>query len=362
MKKSLLVLALLFSLATFSQSPVDKSFPPEELFALGSYYYPEQWDSSQWERDLKKMSEMGIKFTHFAEFAWAMMEPEEGKYDFEWLDRAVSLAEKYGLKVIMCTPTPTPPAWLSKKYPDILIQRDNGVSIQHGRRPHASRSSNRYRRYVENIVSRLAMRYGNHPAVIGWQIDNEPGHYGVVDYSENAQAKFRIWLQKKYGTIDKLNDTWGASFWSETYQNFEQVRHPNQQEVPDKANPHAMLDLNRFMADELAGFVNMQADILRRHIHKDQWITTNLIPIFNPVDPVGLPPVWLLVRGDEAPRPGMPCLTLAVTALDGADEEGEVHAAVETGWPKKLPEGALTGARFALWVLRDLLDGGSQEC
>ena len=100
MKKSLLVLALLFSLATFSQSPVDKSFPPEELFALGSYYYPEQWDSSQWERDLKKMSEMGIKFTHFAEFAWAMMEPEEGKYDFEWLDRAVSLAEKYGLKVI----------------------------------------------------------------------------------------------------------------------------------------------------------------------------------------------------------------------------------------------------------------------
>lgn len=181
MKKSLLVLALLFSLVSFAQSPADKSFPPEELFALGSYYYPEQWDSSQWERDLKKMSEMGIKFTHFAEFAWAMMEPEEGKYDFEWLDRAVSLAKKYGLKVIMCTPTPTPPVWLSKKYPDILIQRDNGVSIQHGRRQHASWSSDRYRRYVENIVSRLAMRYGNHPAVIGWQIDNEPGHYGVVD-------------------------------------------------------------------------------------------------------------------------------------------------------------------------------------
>ena len=86
MKNFLFVLTLLFSLSSFSQSPVDKSFPPEELFALGSYYYPEQWDSSQWERDLKKMSEMGIKFTHFAEFAWAMMEPEEGKYDFEWLE------------------------------------------------------------------------------------------------------------------------------------------------------------------------------------------------------------------------------------------------------------------------------------
>ena len=107
-----------------------------------------------------------------------------------------------------------------------------------------------------------------------------------MDYSENAQIKFRVWLQKKYRTIDKLNDTWGTSFWSETYQNFDQVRLPSQQEVPDKPNPHAMLDLNRFMADELAGFVNMQADILRQHISRDQWITTNLIPVFNPVDPV----------------------------------------------------------------------------
>ena len=101
MKKSLLVLALLFSLATFSQSPVDKSFPPEELFALGSYYYPEQWDSSQWERDLKKMSEMGIKFTHFAEFAWAMMEPEEGKFDFTLVDALIKQADKYKKKLIL---------------------------------------------------------------------------------------------------------------------------------------------------------------------------------------------------------------------------------------------------------------------
>lgn len=285
LKLSLLIVGLLISIASFSQSPVDKCFPKEELFALGSYYYPEQWDSSQWERDLKKMSEMGINFTHFAEFAWAMMEPEEGKYNFEWLDKAVALAGKYGLKVILCTPTPTPPVWLSKKYPDILIQRDNGVTIQHGRRQHASWSSDRYCRYVEKMVTLLAKRYGNNPHIMGWQIDNEPGHYGVVDYSENAQTKFRIWLRKKYGTIDKLNDTWGNSFWSETYQNFDQIRLPNQQEVPDKPNPHAMLDLNRFMADELAGFVNMQTDVLHRYISKDQWVTTNLIPVFNPVDP-----------------------------------------------------------------------------
>lgn len=286
MRRIIFLFSLLLSTAAYSQFPVDNFFPKEELFKLGSYYYPEQWDSCQWERDLKKMSEMGISFTHFGEFAWGMLEPEEGNYNFGWLDRAVALAGKYGLKVIMCTPTPTPPVWLSKNYPDILIQRDNGIKIQHGRRQHASWSSDRYHGYVKDIVTRLAERYGNNPTVIGWQIDNEPGHYGTVDYSEDVQEKFRVWLRKKYGTIENLNKTWGNTFWSETYQNFYQVRLPNQQELPERPNPHAMLDLNRFMADELAGFVNMQADILRQYISKEQWVTTNLIPIFNPVDPV----------------------------------------------------------------------------
>lgn len=286
MKNLTILLGLLFTINTFAQSPIDKSFPKEELFSLGSYYYPEQWDETQWERDLKKMAEMGIQFTHFAEFAWGMLEPEEGKYDFEWLDKAVSLAEKYGLKIIMCTPSPTPPVWLSKSYPDILIQRDNGIQIQHGRRQHASWSSDRYHRYVENIITRLAEHYGNRPSIIGWQIDNEPGHYGMVDYSENAQVKFRIWLKNKYKTIDNLNRVWGNTFWSETYQNFDQIRLPNHQELPEKPNPHAMLDMNNFQSDEVAGFVNMQADVLRKHISKDQWITTNFIPIFNPIDPV----------------------------------------------------------------------------
>ena len=269
-----------------AQNRVDRSFPKENLFSLGSYYYPEQWDESQWDRDLGNMAAMGIKFTHFAEFAWGMMEPEEGKFDFAWLDKAVSLAEKHGLKVILCTPTPTPPVWLAKKYPDILIVRDNGVQIQHSRRQHASWSSERYREYVERIVTKLAERYGNNPSVIGWQIDNEPGHYGVMDYSENAQAAFRRWLKEKYGSIEALNKTWGCAFWSETYQDFGQVRLPNAQEVPEKPNPHAVLDMKCFMADELAGFVNFQADILRSHISDNQWITTNLIPVFTPVDPV----------------------------------------------------------------------------
>lgn len=286
-RKSLLFLILILVVNVYSNANIDSSFPKDQLFALGSYYYPEQWDEAQWERDLKKMSEMGISFTHFAEFAWAMLEPEEGKFDFTWLDKAVNIARKYGLKVILCTPSPTPPIWLSTNYPDVLIVNEYGMRLQHGRRQHASWSSDRYRKYVSRIVGLLAERYGNNPTVIGWQIDNEPGHYGALDYSENAQNKFRIWLENKYGNIDNLNRIWGNSFWSENYQNFGQIRLPNQQATPDKlVNPHAMLDMNRFMSDELASFINMQADILHGKINKNQWVTTNLIPVFNPADPV----------------------------------------------------------------------------
>lgn len=260
-------------------------FPDKDLMIFGSYYYPEQWNPSQWERDLKNMSEIGINFTHFAEFAWAELEPEEGKYNFEWLDKSIALAEKYGLKVVLCTPSPTPPVWLTEKHPDVLIANEMGVSIQHGRRQHASWSSAVYRDYVSNIVTRLAKRYGNHPAVIGWQIDNEPGHYGKMDYSDNAQKQFRIWLKNKYSTIDQLNNTWGTAFWSEKYQNFDQIRIPNSGELIEKANPHAILDYNRFMANEVARFVNMQADILHKYVGKKQWVTSNIIPVFYPVDP-----------------------------------------------------------------------------
>ncbi|MGV8092602.1 MAG: beta-galactosidase [Mangrovibacterium sp.] len=105
-------------------------FPQNELTTVGAYYYPEHWDESQWERDLKKMSEMGFEFTHFAEFAWAQLEPEEGKYDFGWLDRAVALAAKYNLKVIMCTSTATPPVWLARKHPEgIMVEYRDGFGI-----------------------------------------------------------------------------------------------------------------------------------------------------------------------------------------------------------------------------------------
>lgn len=276
---------LLYSGIAFSQK-AEKYFKPSDLMLFGTYYYPEQWPKENWARDIKRISELGFNFTHYGEFAWAAMEPEEGKYDFSWLDEAVRLAGENHIKVIMCTPTPTPPAWLTRKHPEILMVNDQGRTIDHGARQQASWSSELYREYVNKIVTRLAKRYGHNKVVFGWQIDNEPSHYGdAYDYSENAQKHFRQWLQSKYRTIAALNKSWGNAFWSQTYNDFEQIRIPNSKELSQQANPHAILDFKRFTADEAADFVVSQQTILKKYINDDQWVTTNVMADYSAVDP-----------------------------------------------------------------------------
>ena len=247
----------------------------EGLMPIGVYYYPEHWEEADWEKDLSHLARLGFQFTHFGEFAWARMEPEEGQYDFEWLDKVVTLAGKYGLKVIMCTPTPTPPVWLTQKHPEILSVNENLIRQQHGSRQHILHNHPTYLNYVEKIVTKLAQRYGNNPHIAGWQIDNEP-HFGpIYDYSQQAQKEFPGWLEEKYHHIDTLNKAWGTAFWSQTYNNFEQVQLPGRNWAPQGANPHALLDFHRFTADRLAEGLRFQANILRNIIAPDQWITTN---------------------------------------------------------------------------------------
>ena len=245
------------------------------VMPVGVYYYPEHWHPAQWDRDLKRISELGFEFTHFGEFAWANMEPTEGNFDFEWLDRAVEIAQKYGLKVIMCTPTPTPPAWLTSKHPEILSVNSDYITQQHGSRLHVVYDHPVYLTHVRKIVEQLARRYGHHPAVAGWQLDNEP-HFGTIeDYSVYAEQQFPLWLKKRYGTIETLNHAWGTKFWSQAYNYFEQIKLPNKKTAPQGVNPHALLDYQRFMMDRLAVALRFQAEILREHVSVRQWITTN---------------------------------------------------------------------------------------
>lgn len=260
-------------LLAYSQDPA-RFFSSGQLVSTGVYYYPEHWDSTQWERDLRNISDMGFEFTHYAEFAWAQLEPEEGKYDFSWLDRAVALAAKYNLKVIMCTSTATPPAWLARKHPEILCTNENGQQSDHGSRQAASFSSTFYRQYALIMVEKLAQHYGNDKRIMGWQIDNEPRIF--YDFSTDAQQRFRAWLQKKYSTIDKLNDAWGTAFWSQHYDDFTQINVPLREQWG--MNLNQVFDHTRFATWETASFIDDQSKVIRKYANPEQWITSNYIP------------------------------------------------------------------------------------
>lgn len=272
---SILTLTLL-SHMLFPQE-IGEYFPDQQLTTVGAYYYPEHWDESQWDRDLMKMAEMGFEFTHFAEFAWAQLEPEEGVYDFGWLDRAISLAAKHNLKVILCTSTATPPIWLVRKHPDILITNEDGTRYDHGSRQHASFSNEYYRTYSMKMIAELAKRYGEDKRVIGWQLDNEP--HSTVDYGDDAHKRFRRWLKMKYKDIESLNHAWGTNFWSGTYNNFNEINLPKHRQWG--MNLYQRLDHSRFCDEETATFLDEQAQTLRRHISPQQWITTNFIPMYD---------------------------------------------------------------------------------
>ena len=279
---------LLISLLATSQvlQAQNLFFNSEKLTETGVYYYPEAWDPAQWDRDLKKMAEMGFEFTHFGEFAWAQLEPEEGRYDFSWLDKAVEIAHKNGLKVILCTPVATPPVWLVRKYPEVLVKMADGQPAQHGTRAHYSWSSTKYLEFTTRIVEELGKRYGSDLRIWGWQLDNEPSHYGVIDYSDAAQVAFRQWLQKKYGNIEMLNKAWGTSFWSGVYSSFSEIELPNKERLYSGiASPTSMVDMKRFHADEAAAFLSHQNRILKKHISQKQFVTTNFMHEYTNVDP-----------------------------------------------------------------------------
>ncbi len=283
MKKLFIPLLILCSIGNYAQQSF---FKPEKMVETGIYYYPEAWKSEQWERDIKKISEMGFEFIHLAEFAWAQIEPSEGKYDLSWLDKVVEIADKYHVKVIMSTPTAAPPVWLTHKYPEVLIQMPTGQFTMHGTREHYSWSSPKYRELTKKVVEVMATHYGKDKRIWGWQIDNEPSHYGNLDYNPAAQINFKAWLKNKYKTIDSLNYAWGTDFWSGVYSSFEQVEMPNLQRLNLRAaSPTSLVDMKRFNADECADFISFQNKILKDIISKSQFVTTNFMNIHNDVDP-----------------------------------------------------------------------------
>jgi beta-galactosidase len=240
-------------------------------YLLGAAYYPEWWEPSEWEIDFRQMQELGINTLRMGEFAWALFEPAPGKFEFSWMDRAIALANQHGIDVILCTPTASVPPWLYQLHPDVLTGNDAGLYTYGGRKGYCTNSPN-YLQASARVVTALADHYGHHPGVIGWQLDNEPG-FPFTSYDPVSEQAFRLWLKKRYGTLDELNRVWNGAFWSNKYTDWSQIHFPRNS-AEGGWQPAISLDFRRFFSDSFSNHLRRQATILRER-GDNQFIFTN---------------------------------------------------------------------------------------
>ena len=274
---SLVVLSCL-ALVPILSRPCDSATqtPPTQLpglnaLLMGADWYPEQWPEERWETDLQMMEASHLNVARIAEFAWSRMEPSEGHYQFDWLNHAVRLAEKHHVAIVLGTPTAAPPAWLTQKYPETLRVEANGQRVTHGNRAHGSVTSVKYREFCQRIAEEMAKRFGHDTNVVGWQIDNEYG-YALMSYNDEARQQFHAWLKAKYKTLDALNEHWTTSYWSQTYDDWNEIPIP-----VGEHNPGLMLDWQHFVTDAWASYQQNQIEAIRAHADPRQFITGNFM-------------------------------------------------------------------------------------
>ena len=241
------------------------------MFYFGADYYPEQWPEERWPEDAHLMSQAGFNVVRLAEFAWSKLERAEGEFEFDWLDRAIKILSAKGIKVVLGTPTASPPPWLMAKQEDLFLVEQNGVRQTYGLRREYCPNHPLYRQHTERIVRKMAEHYKANPAVIGWQIDNE---FGDRCYCSICRTEFHKWLQNCYQTLDNLNKKWGTVFWSHGYTEWAQI--PVPLTTARSHNPGLGLDYRRFMSDTYRDFQKFQIDIIRQHC-PGHFITHNLM-------------------------------------------------------------------------------------
>jgi beta-galactosidase len=251
---------------------------------FGVDYYPDQTPESLWEEDARMIAETGLTNARIAEFAWALMEPSEGKFEFEWLKRAAGILNQHNIAIILGTPSAAPPPWLSAKYPEIMEVDAQGQKLHSGGRRFTCPSNKTYRRLSVAIATAMARNFADAPGVIGWQIDNEMTLGSSRRcYCDYCQQGFQAWVRTKYGTLEKLNQAWGTVFWSQTYSDFAQIPVP----LPSGGdpNPGLALDYNRYQSYANASFIEEQLAVLRKLCPK-HFVTTNNVGV--PLDTIDM--------------------------------------------------------------------------
>jgi len=269
--KGLTLFALVLGAATRANAADSPAMPKEIQF--GAAWYPEQWPEHRWAEDLRLMQQAGMNVVRVAEFAWSKLEPREGQFDFAWLDRAIDLASQFGIATVIGTPTASPPAWLTQKYPDVLRTSSSGQRELHGNRAHGSFSSPRYRILSRKIAAAMAKHFGSNPHIIGWQIDNE---YSLISMGPDTRKQWQEWLRKQHGTLASLNDRWTTAYWSQTYFRWDQIP------LSASGNPGLALDFKRFVTATWADYQRNQVDVVRALTKAP--ITTNYMVAFDGFD------------------------------------------------------------------------------
>lgn len=250
------------------------------MFHYGVDYYPEYWGPERLEIDAKLMKEAGTTVVRLAEFAWSKMEPAPDQYDFGWLDQAIEVLNAHEIQVILCTPTAVPAPWVMSLYPDAYRVMSDGLKLEYGNRRNYCPNHAGYRERSRRVTRAMAEHYRNHPGVIGWQLDNEWGDRCACDTCKRA---FHSWLQKKYGTLDRLNRAWGTTFWSHIYTEWAQIPVARGRELYREGvtpNPGLGLDYYRFQSDSYVGFEMEQVEILRS-VTPEHFITHNFMGLYD---------------------------------------------------------------------------------
>ena len=288
---------------------------PDAVFRFGADYYPEQWPEPRWAIDAKLMREAGFNVVRLAEFAWSRLEPSEGAFDFDWLDRAIGVLRAHGIDVVLGTPTASPPAWVMRKHPDAYRVLEDGRRLAFGNRRHYCPNHAGFRDRSRAVVSAMAGHYAGNASVIGWQIDNE---FGDRCYCENCARAFGAWLQRRYGSLGALNDRWGTVFWSQDYTDWNDIPLPAR--IARAPNPGLHLDYFRFASDSYVEYQDIQIGILRG-LCPGQFITHNLMGFkYEQIDYFDLAAALDFVSWDNYPR-------LAWTMTAGVDVPAAALAA-----------------------------------
>lgn len=276
---------------------------PISGFAKGADWNPDQWPKEVWLRDIELMVESKVNLVSFPVFGWSMLEPSEGVYDFSLLDELMDLLAANSIGADLATATATPPAWMARKYADVLPVDSNGTKLDYGSRQSYCPNSQSFRRGIAALVSKLAQRYSNHPALKMWHISNEYGDHISRCYCQNCEVGFRSWLETKYQSIDGLNQAWGTKMWGQLYSDFSEVNPPRKTMAP--SNPSHTLDYARFATDSITELLVVEKTILES-ISKDVPVLTNFMTVLTDVDYWKLSEQVDYVTFDNYPDPADP--------------------------------------------------------